>query len=87
MYWRQLHTVIRFSCARNFLLQVYDESNPEFLAWPPTDPDDADRWGVELSSSEEIPEGLTFAVMALLTTVSMLVGYKYFVKRKETKTQ
>jgi len=33
-------------------------------------------------STEAIPEGLTFAVMALLTTVSMLVGYKYFIKRK-----
>ena len=36
---------------------------------------------------EPIPEGLTFAVMALLTTVSMLVGYRYFVKRKETTVQ
>ena len=71
----------------NFYLEVYDNSNPEFLAWPPTDPDDPDTWGIENYSTEPIPEGLTFAVMALLTTVSMLVGYKYFIKRKETKTQ
>jgi hypothetical protein len=25
--------------------------------------------------------------MVLLSTVSVVVGYKYFVKRKETKTQ
>jgi hypothetical protein len=55
----------------------------------PTNPDIPDTWGIENYSTEPIivPEGLTFAVMALLTTVSMLVGYKYFVKQKETKTQ
>lgn len=71
----------------NFLLQASDASNPTFHAWPPTDPEEADTWGIENYSTEAIPEGLTFAVMALLTTVSMLVGYRYFVKRKETKTQ
>jgi hypothetical protein len=69
----------------NFLLQASDASNPTFHAWPPTDPDNADTWGIENYSTEAIPEGLTFAVMASLTTVSMLVGYRYFVKRKETK--
>ena len=71
----------------NFFLQAYDESNPGFHAWPPTDPDVPDDWGIKDHDPEPIPEGLTFAVMALLTTVSMLVGYRYFVKRKETKTQ
>jgi hypothetical protein len=71
----------------NFLLGAQDVSNPGFQAWPPTDPYDADTWGVENFSSEPIPEGLTFGVMALLSTVSVLVGYKYFGKRKETKTQ
>ena len=68
-----------------FLLQVNDASNPEFLAWPPTDPDIAELYGIENFSTEPIPEGLTFAVMALLTTVSMLAGYRYFEKRKEIK--
>jgi hypothetical protein len=74
--------------AWNYLLGVYDASNPGdgFLAWPPNaDPDVPEEWGEEIFSPEAIPEGLTFAVMALLTTVSMLVGYKYFIKRKETK--
>ena len=39
-----------------------------------------DIWLVEV-----IPEGLTFAVMALLTTVSMFVGYRYSIKRRETR--
>ena len=68
----------------NFLLQVSDESNPEFLAWPPTDPDNADTWGIENYSSEPIPEGLTFGVMALLSSISVIVGYKY-IKRKKTE--
>jgi hypothetical protein len=71
----------------NFLLGAFDASNPDFLSWPPTDPNVPDEWGIENYSTEPIPEGLTFGIMALLTTVSMLVGYKYFVKRKETKTQ
>jgi len=71
----------------NFLLQVFDASNPEFLAWPPTDPDVLEEYGIENYSTEPIPEGLTFGIMVLLSTVSMLVGYKYFVKRKETKAQ
>jgi hypothetical protein len=73
----------------NFFLGAFDASNPGAgeLSWPPTDPNVPDEWGIENYSTEPIPEGLTFGVMALLTTVSMLVGYKYFVKRKETKAQ
>jgi len=71
----------------NFLLGVNDASNPGLLAWPPTDPDNADRYGIENYSMTPIPEGLTFTVMALLSSISLLVGYKYFRKQKETKTQ
>lgn len=71
----------------DFYLEVFDQSNPSFHAWPPTDELVPEEWGIENYSSEPIPEGLTFAVMALLTTFSMLVGYKYVVKRKETKSQ
>ena len=73
----------------NFRLAVYDASNSGagVLAWPPTDPDVPDTWGIENYLMENIPEGLTFGVMALLSTVSVFVGYKYFVKRKETKVE
>ena len=71
----------------NFFLGVNDQSNPGLQSWPPTDPDVPDEWGIENRSTEPIPEGLTFLVMAALTTVAMLVGYRYFVKQKETKTQ
>ena len=69
----------------NFLLQVNDADDPKSLAWPPTDPDNADTWGTESYSTEAIPEGLTFGVMALLSSISVIVGYKYIVKRKETE--
>jgi len=74
----------------NLFLRVYDASNPGITnrpSWPPTDPDIPDEYGVENYSLEPIPEGLTFGVMAILSSISVIVGYKYFVKRKETKAQ
>ncbi len=73
----------------NFLFGAYDASNSGdgLQSWPPTDPDVPEEWGIENYSSEPIPEGLTFGVMVLLSTVAMLVGYRYLVKRKETKAQ
>ena len=71
----------------NFFLGARDASNPGLQSWPPTDPNVPDEWGIENYSPEPIPEGLTFGVMAMLSSVSVIVGYKYFVKRKETKTE
>jgi len=73
----------------NFRVAVYDASNSEagVLAWPPTDADIPDGWGIENYSSEPIPEGLTFGVMVLLSSVSVLVGYHYFRKRQEKKVE
>ena len=70
----------------NLYVGVYDASNSEagVLAWPPTSPDVPNQWGVEDYTMDAIPEGLTFGVMALLSSISVIVGYKY-VKRKETE--
>jgi hypothetical protein len=92
------HWILEFQIDKNsqftlgdvwtFLLQVFDASNPGYPSWPPNvEPEVIEGYGVENSVSEAIPEGFTFTVMALLTTVSMLVGYKYFNKRKVTKTE
>ena len=80
---------IQLGIVWNFLLGAYDASNPGagFQSWPPTDPDVPEEWGIENYLSEPIPEGLTFGVMVLLSSVTVLVGYHYFQKRKETKTQ
>jgi len=67
---------------------VYDESNSGAgeQAWPPpSEADVPDGYGYQDYSSDPIPEGLTFGVMVLLSSISMLVGYKYFVKRKEVE--
>jgi hypothetical protein len=73
----------------DFLIQVYDASNPGAgtPSWPPTNPNYTVDYGVENYSPEPIPEGLTFGIMALLSTVSVLIGYRYLVKRKETKAE
>lgn len=71
-----------------FRLAVYDESNSGAgeQAWPPpSEADVPDGYGYQDYTSENIPEGLTFGVMALLSSISMIAGYKYFVKRKETQ--
>jgi len=68
---------------------VYDESNSEagVQAWPPTDQDVPNGWGVQNYTMEPIPEALTIGVMVLLSSVSVLVGYHYFRKHQETKVE
>lgn len=64
---------------------VYDASNSQagVQAWAPdSDVDVPDEWGlIGDSSTDQIPEGLTFAVMVFLSSVSLLVGSKYLRKR------
>jgi hypothetical protein len=69
----------------NFRLAVYDASNPDagVLAWPPTDPDVPEGWGVENYSSDPIPEGLGFGVLVLLSSVAVIVATLSFRKRSK----
>ena len=71
-------------------IAVYDESTDTLEVWPEgSDADDPDSWGAiadfsqEPYSTEPIPEGLPFGVMALLTSVSLLAGSLYL--RKHAK--
>jgi hypothetical protein len=72
-----------------FMLAVFDESNSEagIQAWPPSDPDVPDDYGYQDYDSNPIPEPLSIVVMMMLSSVSVLVGYNYLVKRKEKKTE
>ena len=73
---------VQLSMYWNFRLAVYDESGSAgVLAWPPTDADVPDEWGVESFSSDPIPEGFTFVVVALLSSVAVVVATKGFRKR------
>ncbi|MCW4034846.1 MAG: hypothetical protein NWF03_05730 [Candidatus Bathyarchaeota archaeon] len=64
---------------------AYDASNSEagVQAWAPDSSVDVpDEWGlISTYSSDSIPEGLTFAVMGVLSSVSLLVGSRYLQKR------
>ncbi|MCZ2808166.1 MAG: hypothetical protein O2V44_02295 [Candidatus Bathyarchaeota archaeon] len=68
---------------------VYDASNSEagVQDWAPSSNVNVpDEWGlISEYSPDPIPEGLTFAVMALLSSVSLLVGSQYLRKRSKKR--
>ena len=66
---------------------VYDESNSAagVQAWPPlSERDVPNGWGVNNYSSDPIPEGLSFGVAVLLSSVSVLIASHYFRKRSSS---
>ncbi|UCC57591.1 MAG: hypothetical protein JSW14_04195 [Candidatus Bathyarchaeum sp.] len=68
---------------------VYDESNSAagVQDWAPdSDVNVPDEWGrISGFSQDPVPEGLTFAVMVLLSSVSVLVGSHYLWKRSKKR--
>jgi hypothetical protein len=66
---------------------AYDASNADagVQAWPDSSVDVPDEWGLMNALQEPIPEALTIGVMMLLSSVSVLVGYHYLRKQRETK--
>jgi hypothetical protein len=69
----------------NFRLAVYDESTDTLLAWPPTDRDVPNGYGVQNYVSEVIPEGFGLGFVALLSSVAVVASV--FLLRKRPKTQ
>jgi hypothetical protein len=55
-------------------VSMYDASNPSkgIVAWPPTSADNPGRWGVITDYMSEIPEGLTLAFVAVLSSVAVI---------------
>ncbi|TRO51886.1 hypothetical protein E2P61_05005 [Candidatus Bathyarchaeota archaeon] len=77
--------VVQMGILWNFRLAVYDESSTAgVLAWPPTAQDVPDGYGVENYSSEAIPEGFGIAVIVLLSSAAVVVGF-YLRKRSRTE--
>jgi hypothetical protein len=73
---------------------VYDETTDTLAAWPPeSDVDDPDSWGVIADysqtpySDQPIPEGLTFGVMAALSSIALLAGSLYLRKHAKKQTK
>jgi hypothetical protein len=68
---------------------VYDANNPNagVLSWPPDSSVDVpDEWGsIPTYSDTPIPEGLNFAVMAFLSSVSLVLGAHYLHKRSKKR--
>ena len=81
------HLTIDSGPNQNVRVAAYDESNSEagVQAWPDSSPDVPDEWGLTYSIMEPIPEGLTFAVMVFLSSVSLLVGSQYLRKRSKKR--
>jgi len=65
---------------------MYDASNPSqgWVQWPPTSPDNPQRWGTIADYMSEIPEGLSFAVVVALSSVAIVVGTIYLRKKPKT---
>ena len=79
---------VNFGIGANYWLRiaVNDASNAAagVRAWPPTSRDDPSNWGDIPYVSDTTPEGLGFGIMALLSSVSVLVGF--FGLRKRLRT-
>ena len=70
-----------------FALRVamYDASNQSWVMWPPeSDPDVPEGWGQVYDYSGSIPEGLSFGIIALLSSVAVAVVF--YSTRKRPKT-
>ncbi len=73
--------VVTMGILWNFRLAVYDESSTAgVLAWPPTDQDVPDGYGIENYSPDAIPEGFGIAVIVMLSSAAVVVGF-YLRKR------
>jgi hypothetical protein len=70
----------------NLRVGVYDASNSEagVLAWPQgSDADVPAGWGIENYTMEAIPEGLSFGVLVLLSSVAVIVATVVLRKRSK----
>jgi len=68
----------------NLRVAVYDASNADagVLAWPAdSDADVPDGWGLENYTMEQIPEGLSFGVLVLLSSAAVIVATVVLRKR------
>ena len=70
-------------------LAAYDANTSTLAAWAPDSSADVpDTWGVIINMSmDPIPEGLTFGVMAVVSSVALLAGSHYLRKRAKLERQ
>ena len=78
--------ILTSGAAHGLRVAVYDESNSAagVQAWPPTDRDVPEGWGINTYSEEEIPEGLSFGAVVLLSSVAVIGATFVFRKRSSS---
>jgi hypothetical protein len=87
---KQLNNMLLGQPPNGLRIAVYDENTDTLESWPPeSDVDNPDSWGVVADysstpySDQPIPEGLTFGVMAALSSIALLAGSHYLRKRSK----
>jgi hypothetical protein len=79
---------VQLEATWNLMLRVYDSTNAlqGGPTWPEgSDMDAPDSWGIENFEMGAIPEGLSFGVMVLLSTVAAIIGISFLRKRPKWK--
>jgi hypothetical protein len=79
---------VQLDATWNLMVRVYDSTNALMggPCWPEgSDLDVPDSWGTENFEMGAIPEGLSFGVMLLLSTVAAIVGISFLRKRPKWK--
>lgn len=66
-------------------IAMYDETNATWTAWPPTAEDVPEEWGLIAGAQATIPEGFSFAVVMLLSTVAVVVVF--YIARNRPKSE
>ena len=64
---------------------MYDETNATWTAWPPTAEDVPEEWGIISTVQATVPEGFSFAVLTVLSTVAVVVVF--YIVRKRPKAE
>ena len=70
-------------------VSVYDADNDAAgeQAWPDSSVNAPDEWGLNNTTQDTLPEGFTFAVMVILSSIALIAGSRYLQKRSKKKEQ
>lgn len=63
----------------------YDESGTGVQSWPPTSADSPSGWGLEIGTTESIPEPMPIMTIVLLSSVAVVAGSNFLWKRRKTE--
>ena len=71
-----------------FRIGAWDATNSKVISWPPdASPDVPNEWGTLTGyTGTPIPEGFSILVIVLLSSVAVIVGFRYLRKHPKTKT-